>query len=136
MEMIDTLQKVSASQAERLTFLSRWQEAYTRQLTDIPTFTVGDGSAIDGGLLKTGEVLPPNTMKDQLSDKEAKARTAVNQKMSALQEKSRARRGQISDYAKAMQSNLNQSQDNANQQTDIATAIIQQLSTILASIFR
>lgn len=133
--MIDVLQKITASQAERLTFLTNWQQVYTNALVDIPIFTRGDGSAIDGNPTPTEVQASGLSLKD-LQKNEDKMRREVNPKMQALQEKVRARRSQISDTAKGLQSNINQSQEAANQQTEIATALLQQMSAILSAIYR
>ncbi len=116
--IIDILQRVSAVQANRLGFLTDWQSAYTDQLADVPQFAQGD-DPLGGG----------NT--DQKN-----FRSEMNARMQAITEKIRAWRSAVQDQAKAMQSTINQSQDAANQQTQMSTSIIQQLSTILSQIFR
>jgi hypothetical protein len=130
-QMIGILQNISSSQADRLRFLTRWQAAYTNLLTDIPTFTQGDGSAIDSNVSTRPTVSSKDTAKS-----EATVRDQVNPKMQALQDKTRARRDAISDQAKAMQSIINQSQTSANAQSDMATAFLSQLDTLLAAIYK
>lgn len=119
-EMTSILQQISASQAQRLSFLTTWTQAYTELLTNVPQFTAGDGSPIDGD-----------------SDKEQKLRNSdVNPHMQSILENVRARRESVQDEAKALQTQINQSQDVVNQQTQMATSMLQELSTILAQIFR
>jgi hypothetical protein len=117
--MIDVLQRISAVQANRLSFLTEWQRAYTDQLTDVPQYTAGDGTPLESNATHA---------KNWRSD--------VNSRMQSVTEKIRAWRGEVQDQAKALQSSINASQDAANQQTQMATSLLQQLSTILAQIFR
>ena len=56
--------------------------------------------------------------------------------MGSLQTKVRAWRDQVGDEAKQMQTALNQSTDAANQQANMGSALLQQLSTILSQIYR
>lgn len=115
--MIDVLNSISASQASRLSgFLTDWQRAYTELMDEVPNFSQDDGTKVGAGSDTT--------------------RGEINQDFSALVEKVRSRRSLVQDDAKAMQSVINQTQDAANQQTNIATAILQQLSTILGAIFK
>jgi len=121
-DLIDTLQRISASQADRLRFLTVWQQAYTDLVTQVPLFSEGDGS---------GSPLSND------SDEAREFRNEqVNPQMQNILEKVRARRSAVQDEAKQMQTTINQTQDGANQQTQIATALLQQLSTILSQIFR
>lgn len=117
--IIDVLQRTSAVQANRLGFLTDWQRAYTDQLNEIPQFAEGDDTPI--GTTTT-------TAKNKRSE--------LNARMQAITEKVRARRSTVQDTAKALQSSINSSQDAANQQTQMATSLLQQLSTILSQIFR
>jgi hypothetical protein len=126
-QLIGILQNISSSQADRLGFLTRWQVAYTHLLTDIPTFTQGDKSAIDSNVPTIPTISPKDTAKS-----EATVRDQVNPKMQSLQDKTRARRDSISDQAKAMQSIINQSQTSANAQS----AFLSQLDTLLAAIYK
>lgn len=136
-QMIGILQNISSSQADRLRFLTKWQTAYTNLLVDIPTFTQGDGSAIDSNP-RVGNSNTAQFGTDFAKEGKAEAtqRDLVNPKMQALQDKTRARRDNIGDQAKAMQSIINQSQTSANAQTDMATAFLTELDTILAAIFK
>lgn len=113
-EMVGILQNISASQADRLTFLTNWQRAYTELLSDVPVFTTAGSS----GPLRVSEAV----------------RDELNAKIGPYQENIRANRSLVQDDSKAMQSVINQSQDAANQQTNIGSSILQQLSTIVAAI--
>lgn len=121
LRMIDVLQKVAVSQAEQLKFLNSWQRAYIDKMSEVHTF-VGknsDASYISGSDTDSGT-----------------ARQDLNQTNTTYTEQMRSS-GQIAgDTAKAMQANISQTQDAVNQQSNMATSIIQQMNTILASIFR
>ncbi|KAF3362288.1 Uncharacterized protein PHSC3_001117 [Chlamydiales bacterium STE3] len=114
-KMIGTLQVVTAAQSERLTFLTQWQRAYTNLEGQVRSF------------IKNG---PEWIQWDDDS------RNQLNQLNQTYTEQIRSRRTVVSDDAKALQTNINQSNDVANQQTSLATAIIQQMSTILSAIYR
>lgn len=114
-EMVGTLQQLAASQSDRLRVLTQWQQAYTKLQTQLPTFIKNDGSAL--GLSQT-------------------SRDEANKYSQATLESITSRRSVIQDDAKALQSTLNQSNDSANQQANMGTAIIQELSTILGAIYR
>jgi hypothetical protein len=119
-EMIGTLQQVAASQSDRLRILTLWQQGYTELQTQIHTFTRNDGSYIE------------NAGDDNMNN----AREKLNNYNNTVLENIRARRSIVQDDAKQLQSNLNQSNDSANQQANMGTAIIQTLSTLLGAIYR
>lgn len=117
--MIGSLQSVAAAQASRLSFLTQWQKAYTDSMNQVHTFIKSNGDAIGGG-----------------GSAEGAARDDLNRVNSTYTEQLRNRRSVIADDAKALQSNVNQSNDSVNQQSQLATALIQEMSTILGAIFR
>lgn len=123
--MIDIMQRISASQAQRLTFLTNWQQAYTDLITQVPQFAQGDGTPLGGA---AGQ--------DDTGAMKAFRNKDANPHMQAVLEKVRARRSSVQDEAKQTQTTINSSQDAANQQTQMATSLLQQLSTILSQIFR
>lgn len=116
LNMIGTLQNAAASQANRLTFLSGWQKAYTTLASDVPVFTSGSGAF--GGA------------------SDDKLRGELNQLNSNYTATIQNRQSVVSDDAKALQSNVNQSNDAVNQQSNLGTAILQELGTLLAAIFK
>lgn len=152
-ELIDSLQKCAAAQANRLNFLSQWQKAYTDQMNQIHAFTMfnGDGiGAFDGNNVDNGEQFYDNNgvPKEDLlaindttrridgrSERATKARSDMNTLNTNLTQQMQGNRQVISDDAKALQTSVNQTNDAVQQQTDMATSILQQLSTILTSIF-
>lgn len=117
--MINIMQAATAAQAERLTFLTSWQQAYTDTLNQIHAFAQGNGDGIDGD-----------------STEEMNIRNDLNQVNSTYTEQLRGSRSLVSDDAKGLQTNINQGNDAVNSQTQLATALIQQMSQILGTIYR
>lgn len=122
-KMIGTLQKVASMQSDRLRILTLQQSAYTTLLTQVPVFTQGDGTIFGTSGL---------TSKDDAQ----KARDQANNYNQTLTETIRSRRTTVQDDAKVLQSNLNQSNDSANDQASTATALLQTMSTLLGAIYR
>ncbi len=120
-QLIGITQNISASQAQRLNFLTQWQSAYTNLLSQIPTFTQGDGTEVGSGSGNQGQ--------------KTSARQDLTTRMQSISETVQALRSDVGDQAQAMQSVVNQSQNIANQQTTIATTILQELGTITSSLF-
>lgn len=117
--MIEILQEVGIAQAQRLTFLTNWQSAYTDEMTQIHSFVKDNGDKIDGD-----------------SSDEAATRNDLNQVNSTYTEQIRANNSALNDTAKALQSNINSTNDAQQQEATLATSILQQMTTILSSIFR
>lgn len=117
--MIQTLQEVGIAQAQQLTFLNNWQAAYTDVMNQVHAFVKGNGDKIDGGSSDEG------TMRNDLN--------TVN---STYTEQLRALSSSVNNTAKGLQANLNSTNSAQQTQATTATTILQQLSTILASIFR
>ena len=121
LNMITSLQKTAAAQANRLTFMGQWQSSYTDAMSQIHTF-VKDGN-------------PLHAFTDG-SSASATRRDDLNRLNSNFIQTMQNRQSVVSDDAKALQSNVNQSNDAVNQQSNLGTAILQELSTLLSSIFR
>lgn len=119
LNMITSLQDVAAAQAHRLTFMSQWQSAYTDAMSQIHTFVKGDGKAFSAN--------------DSAS---AVSRDDMNRLNSNFIQTLQNRQSIVSDDAKALQSNVNQSNDAVNQQSNLGTAILQELGTLLSTIFK
>ncbi len=123
--LVDTIgivQRITATQAQRLKFLTSWQKAYTERLGDLPYFT-------DSGPIDTHPI-------EGTGAAETAARQSTNEEVQLAQTKIRARRDAVSDEAKQLQTAINQSQDAANQQVNIASTLLQQLSSLISQIFR
>jgi hypothetical protein len=119
--MVESIQKVAITQSERLTFLTKWQTAYTDKMAGMHNFVSQNGD--------------PSFVSAQ-NDDASKVRQDLNQTNSTYTEQMRAARAIVADAAKAHQSVVNQSNDAVNQQSNMATSLIQQFSTILGSIYR
>lgn len=127
--LIGVIQTVAAAQANTLNFLSQWQTSYTNKLNQLHTFAVGDGTVIG-----TFNATLNNAGWDQNAAQST--RNALNNVNQSYISKLQANQQTISDTSKSLQSNVNQSNDAANQQGSVADSILQELSTILSSIFR
>jgi dsDNA-specific endonuclease/ATPase MutS2 len=117
--VVTTLQSLATTQAERLTFLTQWQKAYTDLQNQIHTFVQGNGDGIQGD-----------------NEDASNARSDLNRLNSTFTQQLQNQQSVVSDDAKALQSNVNQSNDAVNNLSNFTTSIIQELSTILGSIFR
>lgn len=118
--MISTLQNVAAAQAARLKFMSSWQSAYTDAMSQIHTFIKGDTAHAFGGT----------------SSADATTRDDLNRLNSSYTQTLQNRQSIVSDDAKALQSNVNQSNDAVNQQSNLGTAILQELGSLLQVLFK
>jgi len=118
-DLIEVLQKVAATQGERLTFYANYQKAYTNNITEIPVFSKSSFAKMGTSDEKF------NLLLNNLSSK-----------TQSLTETLRSYRGVIGDEAKQHQTVVNQSNEVVNQQTNLGTSILQQMSTILTSIFK
>ncbi|MCE5319039.1 MAG: hypothetical protein LLG04_16965 [Parachlamydia sp.] len=145
--MIDVLQRTAAAQANRLNFLTQWQKAYTDELNQIHSFVAsnGDGEArqlTDGGTINTGGSgtqdfrTNDNGIDKVGDDSSGKIRGELNSLNSIYTQQIQGNLNVISNDAKALQANVNQSNDSVQSQSDMATSILQQMSTILTSIYQ
>lgn len=147
--MIDVLQRTAASQANRLNFLTEWQKAYTSELNQIHSFTGGNGDgeatqSTDKGLEPVSNLVPnggyygsSNRAIDRFgSDLGGSARGELNSLNSIYTQQIQGNLNVVSNDAKALQSNVNESNDAVQSQSDMATSILQQMSTILTSIYQ
>lgn len=131
--MIDVLQRTAASQANRLSFLTNWQKSYTDELNQIHSFVGGNG---DGEGTQSGQELTKGPIDKQGDSTQASLRGELNSTNAIYTQEIQGNLNVISNDAKALQANVNQSNDAVQQQSDMATAILQQLSTILTSIYQ
>lgn len=118
-QMIGAIQNVAAAQASRLNFLSQWQTAYTDLQNQIHYFA---GTQAEGEIGGSG-----NSTRN--------ARDAVNQVNQTFTQQIQGLNGVVQNNAKSLQSNVNQSNDESNNQASLCDTIIQQLNTLLQSIF-
>lgn len=119
-KIIKSLQEVGIEQAGHLRFTTSYQRAYTTLQTQVPIFLRSSTGPLGG----TG-------------DQAIKDRGEINTVFNAnIIDNLRNLRGLQEDSAKKQQSDLNQTNDAVNQQTDMATTFIQQMSSLLSSILR
>jgi hypothetical protein len=116
--MIEALQKVAAAQSDRLVIYSKWQNAYTDLQNQVKYASSGDS--------RFNSDLSNNTQ----------PRTDFNSQNAAYTETIKANSSIISDTAKNLQTNINQSTDAINQQASTATSILQELASILSALYR
>lgn len=113
--MLTSLQESAAAQANRLTFLTQWQQAYTDSLNQIHTFVASDGD---------------------FAQSNASVRNDLNQLNTGYTQSLQNNQNIISNNAKALQSNINASNDAVSTQSTLGTSIVQEMSTLLSSIYR
>lgn len=98
-------------------------------------FLVPIAGPIGQGTANRTVTIRPSDIGDKA--KRASIRQELNDGISAqVTERMRSYRDAVSNDSKAQQSSVNQTNDAVNQQTNMATALLQTLSTLLASIYR
>lgn len=112
--MLQSMQSVTAAQATRLTILTQWQQAYSRLQSQLPVFLTDKFGFLGSSII-------------------SELNTVLNQSLASNMQ---TRQSLVGDDAKALQSNINQSNDAVSQQANMGTSIIQELSSILSAIFR
>lgn len=117
-KMTSSLQAAAAAQAGRLQFMTAWQKAYTDAMNQIHTFVNGNNDFIGGG-----------------SSDNATSRDSLNRFNSNMTQVMQNRQSVITDDAKALQSNVQQSNDAVNQQANLGTSILQDMSTLMGTMF-
>jgi hypothetical protein len=135
--MINALQQAGAQQANRLNFLTAWQKAYTQQMNTIHVFTAsnGDGTANIGTSIDYISVPPDGSTTDATATA-SNDRSSLNQINTNYSQQMQGNNGVVSNDAKALQSVVNQTNDAVQSQSDMATSVLQQLQTILTSIYQ
>jgi hypothetical protein len=125
--LVGTLQRVGVAQAARLQLTTEMQNVYTNMETQIPTFVKGDTGPL--GSINPGHGIQASTQAQDRNTLNASFNSILSQNLQSL-------RGVQEDRAKQYQSDVNQTNDMVNQQTDMATSFIQQLNSLLSNIFR
>jgi len=122
--LIGSLQDIAAVQSNRLVTLSKWQNAYTNVIGQLHVFLSSDGTPLSTN--KSFDQNAVGTVRATLNDT---INTTFKEKLQSFQ-------SLVGDDAKALQSNINQSNDAVSQQANMATAIIQELTTLLSAVNR
>lgn len=117
--VISTLQKLTAAQAERLTFYANYQKAYTDLITKIPIIGSGDVAFF---------VTDDTRQQESISFAQAQN--------SSFTERLRSYRDAIASQSQTQQTAVNQSNDIVQQESNLATSILQQMSTIILAMFK
>ncbi len=120
-EVINTLQQVAAAQGDRLSFYAGFQKAYTDLIAQIPVITHQD---IDFAI------------KNQSDKVLTAAGSFVQAQNQSFAEKLRSFRSVLGDEAKQHQTTVNQSNEIVTQQANLGTSLLQELSTILTTMFK
>jgi len=129
-QLIKTLENVGIVQANRLSFYTKFQNAYTALQSQVPTFTKGQIYSTTTGATYESPLGAGST-------EAGESRNNLNSSFNGLlTDNLRSLRAIQEDNAKKLQSNINTTNDAVNQQTDMATTFIQQMSTLLSSILR
>jgi len=121
-KLIGSLQEVTAALSERLSFLSQWQKAYTDQMDQIVAFSKGAPTQ--------------DAVIGQSSSGASDARDNLNRVNATYTEQLRSRQSIVGDTADSLQTTVNQLSDAVSQQTSMATSLLEQLSTILTTIYK
>lgn len=119
-KMIGVLQNAAIAQANRVNFLSEWQKAYTDAMDQVHSFASSNGDPYS----------------DPTSDPDTDLMTSLNNTNSIYTTTEQNRRSVVSDDAKSLQTTVNQTSDAVNNQSSLATSFLQELSTLLSTIFR
>jgi hypothetical protein len=117
-KMIGVLQNAAVSQSNRVNFLSEWQKAYTDAMDQVHSFTSNSKDPYDD------------------PDDDADLMQSLNQTNSIYTTTEQNRRSVVSDDAKTLQTTVNQTSDAVNNQSSLATSFLQELSTLLSTIFK
>lgn len=121
--MIESLQDTAVAQANRLQIFTDWQNAYNSKMASIHSFVASNKDAFVSATDEEG--------KSEFSN----ARSDLNNVNSSYTEQMKGNSNIIGNDAKQLQTILGQTQDNVNKAANMATSLIQQMQTILATIF-
>lgn len=138
-QMTSIIQNVAVVQTVRLHFATAYQQIYTSMMSQIPVFLIGGPSIIERTTNVVGAPAPFDTPTGGLppASTQQTARNNLNATFnSVLTDKLRAYRGIYEDRAKQYQTVVNQSNDAVNQQTDMLTSFVQQISSLLSTVLR
>jgi hypothetical protein len=120
--LLNSIQQIAAVQSNRLNFLTQWQQAYSQSLSTLHSFLSSDNNPV--GRSSTDSTVI--SIRGELND-------IINSNYRSLLQNNQSI---IGDDSKSLQGNINQAQDEISQQNNRATAIIQELSTMLNAIFK
>jgi len=116
--MTASLQNAASATVDRLNFETEWQSEYTNVINQLHTFVRNNGDLIQGS----------GTTASNIRDDLNRANSTYTQNL-------QANRSIVQDDSKKIQSFLQQLNDSVSQQTNLGSAILNQISTILGSMF-
>lgn len=119
--MTKTMSSLAVQQSQKLSFFSKMQNANTAQMNSVHTFVMNNS---DPAYISAK------------GDDQNTFRQALNQVNSTYIEQIRANNNLVANTAKQIQTNINQTQDAVNQQSNMLTSLIQQVRSINSSISR
>lgn len=137
--MINSLQNTAAAQAKRLNFLTAWQNAYAAKMNQMHVFVAGNKDNTSNNADPLYNISVNNTDPSTAASAGAKASTIrgdLNTLNTGYSQRLQSLNGVVSNDAKALQSAVNQTNDAVQSQSDMATGVLQQLQTILTSIYQ
>lgn len=118
--LIQTLQNIGIAQANRLQYLTQFQNAYTALETQVPVFLQSTAGPIGGP-----------------GSNAVSIRNELNSSFNGIiLDNLRSLRSVQEDNAKQVQSQVNRTNDAVNQQTDMVTTFLQQMTTLLGTILK
>jgi hypothetical protein len=136
-KLVQSLQNVGIVQAQRLTYYTNFQNAYTGMISEVPVFTAGQQLTRINPNGTTSQFASPIGKTGSKSTDAGNARNDINSAFNGLMtDNIRSLRDIQENNAKQLQSNINTTNDAVNQQTDMVSTFLQQLSTMLSSILK
>lgn len=130
LDMLNSLQKLTATQLERQLFYGAYQSVYTKSESQIAAVLgAGDPPGVTG----------PNPIKGYntgTDNDNITRRSDMSQLSSQFTESVKSFRSEINDLSGQQNTAVNQSQEAVSQQVNLAQTLIQQFGTILQSIWR
>lgn len=137
-KLIGTLQQTGVAQAQRLNYYTNFQNAYTAMQSQVPVFTQNQMLTrvnADGSVSSFAS--PIGIATGANSTEAGQVRNDLNSAFNGIiSDNIRSLRDIQQNNAKQIQSNVNTTNDAVNQQTDMVSTFLQQLSTMLSSILR
>jgi hypothetical protein len=125
-QMINTLQKVGIAQAGQLKFNTSFQQAYTALQEQIPTYVLNQAGSNGSQLVISANTTDASNSRNDIN-------AVINGNLS---DNLRSLNTLQQDGGKQIQSNINQTNDAVNSQTDMCSTFLQQLNSLLTAIMK
>lgn len=118
--MIETMQSVAVTQSDKLNFFTKMQQATTEQMNTIHTFQANNSDAF-----VSEDSTEMNTKRQDMNTDSTNAVQSLQAYVNTLSNK-----------AKTIQTQINQTQEAVSQQSNMLTSLIQQARSIASAITR